>query len=48
MIADVYKWSVSEIEKLYLEDDNIYGLFFWEERARKYLEKIQKSGINSL
>jgi len=40
-IVSAYKWAMSDIEKLYLSDSSVYGLFFWQERAKEYTEKIK-------
>jgi hypothetical protein len=39
-VANVYKWPMSEIEQYYLEDSTVYGLFFWQERAKEYIKNI--------
>lgn len=43
-ISYAYKWAPETYGKLYIEDDSTEGLYFWERRAKEYLEAIKKSG----
>ena len=40
-IARLYRWSVDKIEKLYLDDIDYKGLYYWYKDALEYNEQIK-------
>lgn len=39
-VARLYKWTVTEIRKLYLDDLDYRGLYYWYEDAKEYIKQI--------
>ena len=39
-IARTYHWTPWEIEKLYVDDSDKYGLLFWYNDAKKMADEI--------
>lgn len=42
-LARLYKWTPFEIDKLFLDDLDMYGLYYWEADAKEYIKDINKS-----
>ncbi|MDA3816935.1 MAG: hypothetical protein PF486_06120 [Prolixibacteraceae bacterium] len=42
-IARKYRWAPYEMSKLFLDDLDMYGVFFWEWDAMEYDKEVQKS-----
>jgi len=45
-VARTYHWSIDDIMKLYLDDEDVYGLIFWYNDALEMEKEIKtpKSG----
>jgi len=40
-VARTYRWDPFVIEKLYLDNSDKYGLFFWYEDAKRMADEIK-------
>jgi hypothetical protein len=40
-LARTYKWTPFEIGKLYIDDIDFEGLFYWFEDAKQYIDEIK-------
>jgi hypothetical protein len=44
-VKRLYKSSIQEINKFYLDDADFQGLYFWNNDAKSYIKEIQKTMI---
>ena len=42
-LARLYKWTPFEIAELYLDDADEFGILFWFEDAKDYINEINNS-----